>query len=197
MRKLNPHQHHYLLNDYSRDSIAYRCRACDDRIEVKADPEWRRLYRRKTTEDFRIMEATHKTWQTFCKKFREPETMKYLHHGHDLIVRIRKWAKNRTGVQLVHIDDAQFTNSLLVLFEHGSKNHWMGLTVLVVSQTAPYPPVDFFLYPDDAQALFQALRPELYRKVSLPPKRSPTQLALYQKAKRLLQQRQKDQKELS
>ena len=130
----------------------------------------------------------HKTWHAFCRKFRHPKTEAWLYQGHDLITRVERWGKNRKDVRLLNIDDAYFSNSLLVLFEHGTPDHWMGLTALVISQCAPNLPVEFFLYPGDAQALFVALCPKRYRKTPAQRKPQPEELALRRKSRQLLRQ---------
>ena len=159
------HVHRYEPLSYNSVGLTARCRDCGELVEVPVDQEYGKLCRAHWREAQRNVRATHKTWHAFCAKFMDENQDKFICTGWDLIQQVERWAKRRKTVQLVWVDDDFHMNSLLVLVEHGTTNDWMGLSAVMIPQIGTEP-VKFFLYPNQANALYCALTAKRYRRYS-------------------------------
>lgn len=158
------HRHCWKIHGYSGRNPLYvleRCadRACngDRRRKVKG-AEARRITKYIRMQ-YREAMALGRVFHDFCRNFldsgREGSPWKY--RGATLMERIERWAlKYPDFVRITQTDDSYHMNSLLCIIEHRTARSWMGLTVISVPQNGEEPG-QFFLYPEDQDALMNAL----------------------------------------
>jgi hypothetical protein len=114
----------------------------------------------------RMATKLHIIWRDFEKNFRL-KGGQYRYVGFDLQERVETWAKKYPkDVRICLCDDAQHSSSCLVLIEHRTKTHYMGTTVVFLPQCSGDPPAEFFLYPNRAEQLLEAL--QAIRKAAKP-----------------------------
>jgi hypothetical protein len=101
----------------------------------------------------------HKVWHSFSRKFMNPDLgVNFTLEGYDLMVAVKKWAKKYPkDVEIVGCDDNSFMCSYIVLIQHKDGQHFMGTTMVTISQNGDTPAV-MFLYPSHAGDLIDALK---------------------------------------
>ena len=146
-------------NSVCGPNLGWRCAACGERVERPMTAAERRLWSAYRKQEAKDLKATHGPYHAFVKRFKDEDDNWRL-AGYEFMKASEKWAaRYPERVCCVPCDDTYFSSSLLVLITHEVPGrHWMGVTVVVISQCDGLPPKEFFLYPNHAEFLMQALK---------------------------------------
>lgn len=95
----------------------------------------------------------------------KPRKAKRVHQNHvgfkwggwELMMRLEKFAGRHKEVVILQCDDHYHASSTICLIPHVSKKEFWGTTVVIAPQMGIFPATEFFLYPDEADALAKAL----------------------------------------
>lgn len=139
-------------------NLCWRCSTCGERVERRMTADERRAWAAYRKQEGKDLKALHGPYSAFCKRFKgEGDTWQL--SGYEFMQAVEKWSiKYPDRVYCVPCDDTYFSNSLLVLITHEVPGrHWMGITVVAISQCDGLPPKEFFLYPNHAEFLMRAL----------------------------------------
>lgn len=164
MNSKQRHQHKWEIRSYSGMSPPFvweRCTVSDCNRERRRKTKGAEAQRIKKyiRMSYRETTALHRVFHDFCRTFldekREGSPWKY--RGYALMKKIERWARKYPDfVRITGTDDSHHMNSLLCIIEHRTTRRWMGLTVILVPQNGEEPG-EFFLYPEDQDALMLAL----------------------------------------
>lgn len=159
------------------DLVGFRCpdKKCGYSVELAAKPEERRFLKAEFDEMLRGSTAIHKVSHAFDRKFMkavkvgklikfcgkkiQPKKAVWRWKGYELMKRVEKYVKTHPEILVAGVDDDYFASSDLVLIPHNDEetNRYFGTSVLYVPQCTGEDPVRFFLYPDHARNLVDAL----------------------------------------
>ncbi|MDO8621615.1 MAG: hypothetical protein Q7R80_00060 [bacterium] len=167
-----PHRHSWqhagTTGSKKRPIILERCR-CEKKRERNANAAEAALLSQRWRRDEQCWREMFQPFREFVQRFRTKDNSGWRYTGYDLMVRVERWAARHPGrVTLLSCDDNLHASSMLCIIENATAASWMGLDVVIIPQLGGTPQ-EFFLYPDEADALETMLRSS--RRKRLPIKR--------------------------
>lgn len=94
------------------------------------------------------------SWASFSRVFQKND--KLVGEGHELSLKVRRWAERHPSVRIVTVDDAVFSTSDIVLMPEYVKGELWGIFCVFIPQTTGKPQ-QFFVYPRNAWDMIDAL----------------------------------------
>lgn len=129
---------------YSGKSISFRCECKKERSRDFSKKEAKKVAK-EMQQSLSGAASVHFIWHDFMREFIHPKKDKFRWKGHELMERVREWAKEHPSVRIGTCDDDYHMSSSLVVIPHEEEHSYFGTSIIFIPQNGRTPS-RIFLY---------------------------------------------------